>query len=897
MNNQNIKEVALRFVNLGLSVLPVNQAKEPTAQGKNGCVRFSWNKYQSQIMTAQEIDRSFTGDCVKGLGIICGKISGGLEVIDIDTKYDLTGYLAEEYSNLIKDNLPELYDSLVIAQTQSGGYHLFYRCETLEGNQPTLAQRYTTEEDREEKYLENIQKHIAKGETEEEAERLATASRKNDKIRVLIETRGEGGYVASYPTPGYTFIQGEPENIPTITPEQRAILLRLAKDFDKVEPVPTPSTPPELKKTREEIRKKYNLKEGELTSLEDFDLRGGEAVINLLVENGWEVMRETSERIYLLRPGKAPENNEIIYSGNYHKEKRCLMIFSSSTIFEAGKPYGHSEILRVALSTTGEPLSWGKVAELCGRLGYGAYQPSKQDKQSKQAPPPHEAESLISIDYQEEGILITSPGAEARDEVMKAIAEIQQQTTERIYVLEDEYKRREYIYQLSDIFKRYGALQDELGGLTDEDIDRFLDEVVTGSANLEPIDKDIYLKRFLDSEGAKELGISQEALEITVDRLKTTREKEKQNSQLKKLLSEAKSLQDKGETGKALEILSQEVKDISLTVKATEFSKLLKPTTREDVVRRQAEKPPSLLSGFNIKDEPLEIPSGAITIISAPTSHGKTAMLSNIAVNVTRQYPDKDFYFFSYEEDSDTVLMNTLNTYLDYRLSHNNRKTLQTYFATGSTDYIKAEARDKFIQEEDRFFSELIDKGRLNIHYTSYDIDTLCDSIRYLKKHGKPGAIFIDYIQLINLPQGKYKTYSRQEQVKVICQSLKDVAVETGLPLILASQFNREVTNLLQIHPTKISEAGDIERVANTILGLWNNTIDHKGTESELEEIRERKYPTDSIYVKVLKRRGGVPGVEDYWKWNGNQNKIKDRDPSESSDSLSKAIKGEPYFN
>ena len=32
---------------------------------------------------------------------------------------------------------------------------------------------------------------------------------------------------------------------------------------------------------------------------------------------------------------------------------------------------------------------------------------------------------------------------------------------------------------------------------------------------------------------------------------------------------------------------------------------------------------------------------------------------------------------------------------------------------------------------------------------------------------------------------------------------LKDVAVETGLPIILGAQFNREVVNLLKMHPTK----------------------------------------------------------------------------------------------
>jgi len=856
-----IQNNAKEYLQLGLSVLPTKADKKPNIG--------SWKHLQKKRLTEEEAERLFLNEHTEGIGIITGTISGSLEVIDIDCKYDLTGKLWEDYSSLLKDNLYETYDRLVIAKTKSGGYHIYYRCPTIEGNLK-LANRPITEKEKEEKYLEVIQEGL----TEEQAKKKI----KGFKELVLIETRGEGGYVIAPDTEGYRFIQGSAKEIPTIDKEERDIILSIARTFNQVEE-------PQPQKKAEQIgnlRAKYSGK----TSLEDYDERGD--TVGLLLEEGWDIAKTTAERIFLRRPFATTE-----YSGNYLLSKRCLMIFSRSTEFQAGKPYSPSEVYCL-LRCGGD---WKRTALELGKEGYGDYQPSKQDKQSKQAPP-HEAESLISIDYQEEGIVITSPGAEARDEIIKAIAEIKQQTKERIYVLEGEYKRREYIYQLSDIFKRYGALQEELGELRDEDIDRFLDEVITGSINLEPIDKDIYLKRFLDSEGVKELGISKEALEITVDRLKTTKEKERQDSQLKKLLSEAKSLQDKGETAEALDLLRHRAKDISLTVKATEFSKLFTPVTEEELKKRQAEKPEDLDSGLRILQEPLFIPSGAITIVTAPTSHGKTAFLSNIAVNVTSKYPDKDFYFFTYEEDSDTVLMNTLNTYLDKRLSHNNRKTLKNYFSTDSTDYIKAESKEFFLGAKDKFFSELIYTGRLNIQYTPhYDIDTLCDAIRYLKKHGKPGGIFIDYIQQINLPQGKYKTYSRQEEVKVICVSLKDVAVETGLPLILASQFNREVTNLLQIHPTKISEAGDIERIANTILGLYNNTFEPKGTENELKEIKNRNYPTDSIYVKVLKRRGGVPGVEDCWKWNGNQNKIKNRASSEGSDNRNKAQKEEPYFN
>ena len=162
---------------------------------------------------------------------------------------------------------------------------------------------------------------------------------------------------------------------------------------------------------------------------------------------------------------------------------------------------------------------------------------------------------------------------------------------------------------------------------------------------------------------------------------------------------------------------------------------------------------------------------------------------------------------------------------------------------------------------------------RLNIHYSSYNSDTLIEAIRYLHKHAKPGAILIDYIQLLNLPEGKYKTYSRQEEIKEICIALKDVAVETGLPIILGAQFNREVVNQLRLHPTKIGEAGDIERIANLIVGFWNNNFPQTATEGELKEIGS--ITPDTLYTTILKNRGGKVGLTELLTFNGNTGKIK----------------------
>ncbi|MCA9199410.1 MAG: hypothetical protein KDA87_17815 [Planctomycetales bacterium] len=441
-----------------------------------------------------------------------------------------------------------------------------------------------------------------------------------------------------------------------------------------------------------------------------------------------------------------------------------------------------------------------------------------------------------------------------------------------------------YEYKLQETLNKYGKIEEERG-LQPKDIDRLLDEVVeTASQIPDATDRDRYKKLFTSLEAIKELGISEESLSITVDRLTSTRDKEAQAKEFKKLLSEATQLQDKGETDKALELLDSKVKEVKLKDKATEFSSLMIPIKENELKERQANKPESLNSGYTIGGEPLLLPSGAISIFTAPTSHGKTTFLINLALNVATASPDKETYLFSYEEDGDSILINTLNTYLDEEISSNNRRTLKSYFTTGSTEYIKSQSKDYFTANKDKFFRELIDTRRLNIHYSSYNSDTLIEAIRYLHKHAKPGAIFIDYIQLLNLPEGKYKTYSRQEEIKEICIALKDVAVETGLPIILGAQFNREVVNQLRIHATKIGEAGDIERIANLIVGFWNNNFKPLATDGELKEINNKGATTpDTLYTTILKNRGGRVGLEEILSFNGNTGRIKNSSNSGSS--------------
>jgi len=456
-----------------------------------------------------------------------------------------------------------------------------------------------------------------------------------------------------------------------------------------------------------------------------------------------------------------------------------------------------------------------------------------------------------------------------------------------------------YEYKLQETLNKYGKIEEERG-LQPKDIDRLLDEVVeTASQIPDAPDRDRYKKLFTSLEAIKGLGISDESLSITVDRLTSTRDKEAQAKEFKKLLSEATQLQDKGETNKALDLLEGKLKEVRLKDKATEFSRLLIPTSEAKIKEEEANLPDSLNSGFNINGEELLLPGGAISVYAAPTNHGKTILLINTVLNVAQRYPDKKFIFFTYEERDTAILQYFLNAYIDINLNNSdkaNRRTLRDYFKTGSTQFISSHNLEYFNAKKEEFFKTYIETGRILVKYVDYNSQELTTAIEYINKESKDiGGVFIDYFQLLKLPKEKN---TRQEELKQICMSLKDTAVRTGLPLILAAQFNRDATNLMRLHPTNIGEAGDIERIVHTLIGLWNmdkKPVLTKTTEAEANEIsmrisnrRLKEEGAKTMYLEILKSRDLPTGSYDFLEFNGNTGKVKNREVDSSGSSYLK---------
>jgi len=183
-----------------LSLIPIRD------DGTKAPALSSWKHYQTKIAAPKTLNKWFANGN-KGIAVICGQVSGNLEVIDFDAPA-----LFEPWKRLLKEQGgADLLKKLVIVETPTGGYHVYYRCsDGVEGNQK-LAQR--------------------KG--------------SDGKLKVLIETRGEGGYVIAPGSPEgchplkkcYTLLNGQLTEIPTTTSEERELLLSAARALNEyIEP-------------------------------------------------------------------------------------------------------------------------------------------------------------------------------------------------------------------------------------------------------------------------------------------------------------------------------------------------------------------------------------------------------------------------------------------------------------------------------------------------------------------------------------------------------------------------------------------------------------------------------------------------------------------------------------
>lgn len=344
-----------------------------------------------------------------------------------------------------------------------------------------------------------------------------------------------------------------------------------------------------------------------------------------------------------------------------------------------------------------------------------------------------------------------------------------------------------------------------------------------------------------------------------------------------------------------LEMKEQEKQEETTKREIAFVEELEAPFNKQDFINQLKLEKQGIPSGYffkgGISNEPEELifPSGALTVIAGATGHGKTSFLINISLNLIEKL-ERPIHIFTFEEGRNSIILKLFNSFQGQKLTKNNKPILKRFFTHGHDEFAEALNDEKVdnIEKEWKSFEEIL-KKRLRVHYKDWPIGEFVDAIKALNKAEKVGVVVIDYIQLLR-EDVEPSRKSRQEELKGICLSLKNLAVTTGLPIILGAQFNRQVINYESMSPTNIGEAGDIERIANLLLGIWNGN--YKGNHPK--EARNVLKPQDgTLYVDVMKGRDIGSGHKMELHFDGNIGKISQKKDKKSHQDKSNGCSNE----
>lgn len=341
------KEIEM-MLSEGLNLIAVREKDDEYGNAKSPYKK--WQEFQQRRITKEELWHQMDSKNTASAAIVCGKISGNLEVLDVDSK-QLPGCDGMLFSQ-IATIYPELFQKIRRHRSRSGGYHLLWKISDhdVPGNLK-LAGREATEDE--------------------------LKIKPKDKIKYFFETRGEGGIIVAPPSIGYSVSNDVP--IPTITWEERCSIINIAMSFTKiVEPV--------------KEKKAHNFKSDYYDEDPFSHFNGSEKGADVLLEFGWTLVKDLSLFTWYTRPGGKRNN----VHGSFDKEKQCFHLYATNA--DISGVYKPATILRL-LKFNGDGKETHKylVSQGFGKISeYREKEIIKKGVTNKLAPPPNLSESALN---------------------------------------------------------------------------------------------------------------------------------------------------------------------------------------------------------------------------------------------------------------------------------------------------------------------------------------------------------------------------------------------------------------------------------------------------------------------------------------------------------------------
>jgi replicative DNA helicase len=249
-------------------------------------------------------------------------------------------------------------------------------------------------------------------------------------------------------------------------------------------------------------------------------------------------------------------------------------------------------------------------------------------------------------------------------------------------------------------------------------------------------------------------------------------------------------------------------------------------------------------TGFADLDEMTRgLQAGDLIIIAARPSMGKTSLVLNIAQHVALQ-PEHSVGFFSLEMSKESLFLRLLTSEAQidsHRLMSG---------AIGQKDYGRISHALETLSAMRLFIDDTANVSVLEMR---------AKSRRLQSEHGL-SLIVIDYIQLMS---GRGRFENRTLELAAVSRSLKGLAKELSVPIVVLSQLSRAPESRSDHRPqlSDLRESGALEQDADVVIMIYredayNRDPNHPdaGT-AELILAKQRNGPTGVVRLAFLREQ------------------------------------------
>ena len=249
-------------------------------------------------------------------------------------------------------------------------------------------------------------------------------------------------------------------------------------------------------------------------------------------------------------------------------------------------------------------------------------------------------------------------------------------------------------------------------------------------------------------------------------------------------------------------------------------------------------------TGFVDLDEMTRgLQGGDLIIVAARPSMGKTSLVLNVAQHVAIQ-PDHTVGFFSLEMSKESLFLRLLTSEAQidsHRLMSG---------AIGQKDYGRISHALETLSAMRLFIDDTANIGVLEMRAKA----------RRLQAEHRLSLLVVDYIQLMS---GRGRFENRTLELASISRSLKGLAKELGVPIIVLSQLSRAPESRSDHRPqlSDLRESGALEQDADVVVLIYRDDAYNRDPNSpdagtaELIVAKQRNGPTGTVRLAFLREQ------------------------------------------